>query len=251
MNDHENPVHARLRAFPCARAGFTLTETLTVIVIIAVVAAVLMPVITSVRNSARSVNSLSNLRQIGQFTAMWAVDHNNRYPLTSDTSTNGKFWFRVLEEDVLDWKRGGVNGNSVPPIFRCPVLNRTPLSENQATPDYASNTWVLIQSNGGRPSDNHPWPGAPNQNDRALSTLLVRQPSQTVMFTTATGWLTGRGFVDGAGDGNVDPRLQNGKAFGAVFCDGHTEIIPAAKVFRDSDKLANRRALFDPFYGQP
>jgi prepilin-type N-terminal cleavage/methylation domain-containing protein/prepilin-type processing-associated H-X9-DG protein len=230
-------------------SGFTLVELLVVIAIIAVLAALAMPFVNGAINRSQSAKSLANLKEIGRTTLTWAGENNGRFPLTSDSSNN--YWFRVLEKDVLGWKRGP-GSNTVPPMFRCPVLKGTPPGKNQPTPDYAANTWVLTQANGLRPSLNHPWPPFADQRGRALSSLLVRQPSKTIMFTTGSNWLIDVLFPTGGGnETNIYTGLQSGEAFGAVFCDGHVELIPRAKIFDDPVAMANRRALFDPFYQAP
>jgi prepilin-type N-terminal cleavage/methylation domain-containing protein len=236
------------------RSAFTLVELLVVIAIIAVLAALAMPFVNGAINRSQSAKSLANLKEIGRTTLTWAGENNGRFPLTSGGNSlpgGNNFWFRYLEEYVLGWKRGP-GSNTVPPMFRCPVLKRTPPGQNQPTPDYASNTWVLIQADGPRPSPNHPWPAPNPPAGRALSSLLVPQPSKTIMFTTGNIWRINAPFVTGGGnETDIHTGLQSGEAFGAVFCDGHVELIPRAKIFDDPDAMANRRALFDPFYQAP
>jgi prepilin-type N-terminal cleavage/methylation domain-containing protein/prepilin-type processing-associated H-X9-DG protein len=56
--------------------GFTLAEMLVVIGIIGVLLSLLLPALNRVRDSAKSVKCLSNLRQIGEALEMYANDHN-------------------------------------------------------------------------------------------------------------------------------------------------------------------------------
>jgi len=232
--------------------ALTLVEVLVIIAVIGIFAALTIPAFLGAINRGQGAKSLANLKEIGRATLTWASENNGLYPLSSGDNrlpANNNFWFRYLEEYVLDWKRSQ-HGNTVPPMFRCPVRKRTPPGKVQPTPDYAANTWVLLQADGPQPSPSHPWPAPPQA--RALSSLLVRQPSKTIMFTTGNNWHVDSAFpTEGKNPTYIFTGLQNGQALGAVFCDGHVEVIPRAKIFEDPDKAVNRRALFDPFHASP
>ncbi len=60
------------------RKGFTLIELLVVIAIIAILAAILFPVFAQAREKARQASCLSNLKQIGTATQMYAQDYDER-----------------------------------------------------------------------------------------------------------------------------------------------------------------------------
>ena len=62
------------------RRGFTLIELLVVIAVIAILAAILFPIFAQARDKARQVGCLSNLRQIGLATQLYAQDYDETPP---------------------------------------------------------------------------------------------------------------------------------------------------------------------------
>jgi prepilin-type N-terminal cleavage/methylation domain-containing protein/prepilin-type processing-associated H-X9-DG protein len=69
----------RSSARPAARA-FTLIELLVVIAIIAILAAILFPVFAKVREKARQISCLNNMRQLGLATQQYTQDNDELLP---------------------------------------------------------------------------------------------------------------------------------------------------------------------------
>lgn len=65
-------------------SGFTLIELLVVIAIIAILAAILFPVFAQVREQARTISCLSNMKQIGLSIKMYAQDYDEIFPMGND-----------------------------------------------------------------------------------------------------------------------------------------------------------------------
>jgi prepilin-type N-terminal cleavage/methylation domain-containing protein/prepilin-type processing-associated H-X9-DG protein len=66
------------------RRGFTLIELLVVIAIIAILAAILFPVFGKVREKARQTSCLNNQKQIATALLIYAQDHDEILPLSSE-----------------------------------------------------------------------------------------------------------------------------------------------------------------------
>ncbi len=106
--------------------GFTLIELLTVIAIIGILAAIIIPVVGKVRQSARTVQCASNLRQIGSAIMLYAQDNRGLIPAalgtngaipTPSQNPSGSQWTvelnRYVERDTNDLTR-------ISRFFACP-----------------------------------------------------------------------------------------------------------------------------------
>ena len=78
--------------------GFTLIELLVVIAIIAILAALLLPALTNSKQSAKRIQCVSQLRQLGLATQMYLDDHDGRtFPFKyyeTNGGVNGAMWLQ-------------------------------------------------------------------------------------------------------------------------------------------------------------
>jgi len=112
-----NPVGPRRR-----RDGFTLIELLVVIAIIGILAAMLMPAIGRAKGKAKNAICLSQLRQLGIATRVFADENENRMPaaelLPSMPIDPANPLPRI--RDVLAATLSQTGTNAGPSVFRCP-----------------------------------------------------------------------------------------------------------------------------------
>ncbi|QOJ01524.1 MAG: prepilin-type N-terminal cleavage/methylation domain-containing protein [Phycisphaeraceae bacterium] len=88
----------RIHARRAQVSGFTLIELLVVIAIIALLIGILLPSLGKAREAGRSAKCLSNIRQFGQATLLYAQDYKDTVPPVG-------VWARQQEED---WAAPGV-----------------------------------------------------------------------------------------------------------------------------------------------
>ncbi|WP_081721929.1 type II secretion system protein [Geminisphaera colitermitum] len=103
---------SRSRSTDLDRAAFTLIELLTVIAIIGILAAIIIPVTGRVRESARTAQCASNMRQLAQSMLLYAENNKGVLPATYKNPANiTAAWWQYLYPDYCSDKN----------VFKCPV----------------------------------------------------------------------------------------------------------------------------------
>jgi len=115
-------MRARRPARPGTKANFqrsfTLIELLVVITIISILASLLAPSLATVREKARQVKCISNLKQAGLAFRMYADDRNDFYPDAWDGTLR---WNDKLLPYMSSTNAGGGKG-----VLVCPSAKVTP-----------------------------------------------------------------------------------------------------------------------------
>ena len=121
------------------RRGFTLIELLVVIAIIALLMAILMPALQRVKEQARAVACLANLKQWNIIFAMYTEENNGQFP--SGTTSQGFWWIRQIDDKYKDWK--------TLKIWFCPEATKPLIDENgntrQTAMGYTTSAWGIFK----------------------------------------------------------------------------------------------------------
>jgi prepilin-type processing-associated H-X9-DG protein/prepilin-type N-terminal cleavage/methylation domain-containing protein len=194
---------------PGARRAFTLVELLVVLATIAILAALLLPTLARARESARSIQCLSQMRQLGLAVRLYADENGDEFPRSQHSAfTHGQLtWGRALAPqlggDTTTWT------NLLRTLYRCPT-DRRPQGWS-----YGLNVYFEL-------GDDDDYPGKPQTWRRVGD---VPHPSANVLFAeNASGadhimpnfWTASSDAVD------VASRRHAGTA-NYTFVDGHAE----------------------------
>jgi prepilin-type N-terminal cleavage/methylation domain-containing protein len=146
------------------RKGFTLIELLVVIAIIALLMSILMPALNRVKEQARTIGCIGNLKQWGLISSMYTQANDGKF--WSGQDATGWWWIADLEDRYQSYKKNKLwfcptatkpiidrNGNPAPTlnIFNAwGIYNRgdyTAINPDGIAGSYGINGYVLAPKN--------------------------------------------------------------------------------------------------------
>jgi len=221
--------------------GFTLIELLVVIAIIAILAAILFPVFARARENARRTSCLSNLKQLGLATMMYAQDYDETYPqyhCDQPGSTTRITWTQMVAPYTSTKSKSDSNAGRSVQIYRCPSLSYDA--------EYAANSNVFRwASSSTRPATKMAALAAP------ASIYMIMDGSSYVALAsyaiapTSNYFIPGsRPFLPASEQDNISststrrPDFESGRHFGGVniaFADGHAKWLKSEKVIAEAN----------------
>lgn len=197
--------------------AFTLIELLVVIAIIAILAAMLLPALSNAKEKAKSINCVSNLREIGLALNIYALDFHV-YPLFGSQSITNP-WAVAYGATI-----GGVRKIYVCPSFQSGWTNVTGWGQIRTT-SYAYNGFGCCMS--ACQGLDGLWPSPPVKDSQVVAPADMIAYGDSAedkewgglwWFDATCVWKNNDGTITQLG-----PSRRHNRGANIAFCDGHAE----------------------------
>jgi prepilin-type N-terminal cleavage/methylation domain-containing protein/prepilin-type processing-associated H-X9-DG protein len=199
--------------------AFTLIELLTVLAVIAILAAVIIPTVGSVRTKAQITQSTSNLRQIGSFVNIYALDNDDELPIHvfgTDRNWIVAIWQLAYPGTTLDFTPDSQGRVLADTIFYSPLMETHKALAGETVRSYGWNIHARINFRGSADS----WPRRVN----------VIYPNRSILVGDTTS-----SSAIGATNNQVNFRNNGRAAF--LFADGHVDLLNPDEVSNNSNHV--------------
>lgn len=230
MNHRQSqpPERASRRALP----AFTLIELLVVIAIIAILAAMLLPALSRGKDSARAIQCLNQMRQLGLAVRLYADENSDEFPRSQHSAfAHNQFpWERAVAPQL--GSTTALWTNLLTGIYHCPA-------DRKLVPwSYGLNVFYELG-----PEDDYV--GKPQTWRRAAQ---VPRPAVTILFAdnNSTADHIMPHFWSSAADATDVAQRRHGKTSNYNFADGHARALP----FRITYDPASHTDLWNPSLAQ-
>ncbi|WP_043586171.1 prepilin-type N-terminal cleavage/methylation domain-containing protein [Geminisphaera colitermitum] len=211
--------------------AFTLIELLTVIAIIGILAAIIIPVTAKVRNKARGMQCLSNLRQLQTANILYAEEHRGAYVIIRDddyaisNTGSGKWWYSNYDFLAILSPRSQMIEQ-----LKCPLGKATysTVGTNEKSTAYGANITGVPDTGGGKTF-------------YQVNASQILNPSRKLAFLdglNVTLTYTHSNEYNGVEVGGTDtPAYRHDGGANVVFYDGHAAFMKRDKVAKDAADL--------------
>ncbi len=198
-----------------SRSGFTLIELLSVVAVISILAALLVPAIGRMRDTARSAQCASNLRQMHMILMEDVQNNNNCVPLAwTDAAKTG--WITTAFGRMRAANGGKNENNSYSMVFGCPAQ----LSKIKKRPGIAATYAMNLE----------PSRYAFNNTYSPVPLVQYSSPSRTVILADGSPLTTTTYNSGFSHDVAKLPEFIHNKRANFLFLDGHVEALAQADI---------------------
>lgn len=205
--------------------GFTLVELLVVIGIISVLIAILLPALNKARDAAKMVQCASNLRQIGQAVAMYAIANHGYAPIqppgVGAPDFYKPYWMGQLagylgysDTHTLMGGGGTVYANTILKVLQCPFRSWQSPGVGAYSHSYGMNYFIDTDNTYRGYLTTYPTIKYSSLKRAGRTLLAADAGSYNILYISYVSECLA------AGDSRYFTS-EHGNALNVLFCDGH------------------------------